>query len=132
MTSELELILRGEGAASAAHDLQQALSTDGETVTLAARAPEALPEAARKAIDPISLAALIVAIPAAVLSAWDLGDRIKKRKRAETLLQEAKRLRVEKRVETYVVTLEGPKALDTLDPDRLLELAMRLENPGAD
>jgi hypothetical protein len=127
MTDELNLVLRGEGAEAAAAELERALSAGEEAIALARRETEALPEAARKALDPVSLAALILAIPSAALATWDLADRIRKRKRAQRLLDAARRLRIEKRVETYVVTLEGPKGLDEVSADELLELAADLE-----
>ena len=46
-------------------------------------------------------------------SIWTLG----------ALVETAARLRVERRVETYVVTADGPRMLGDLTPDALLELA---------
>ena len=82
-----------------------------------------LPEDARKAIEPIALAALILSIPSAALAVWDLADRIKKRRRAQTLIDEAKRLQVEKKVKTYLVTFEGPKRLNDMTADQVVDLA---------
>lgn len=116
----LRLVVSGERAAEAADELEREL---GPGTTIERFSPARLPEVQRRAIDPISFAALILSIPSAVLAAMDLADRIAKRRRAKALLDTAERLRVEKKVETYVVTIEGPTPLRDLSPDALLELA---------
>ena len=73
-------------------------------MTVARSSPAELPEVERRAIDPISLAALILSIPGVVLAAMDLADRIAKRRRAKALIDTAERLRVERKVETFVIS----------------------------
>ena len=116
----LRLVVSGERAAEAADELERKL---GAGAAIERSLPAELPEVERRAMDPISLAALILSIPGAVLAAMDLADRIAKRRRAKALIDTAERLRVEKKVETYVVTGEGPRPLRDLSPDALLELA---------
>jgi hypothetical protein len=127
MPNELELLLRGPGAEAAADDLEALLADE-------AAGPEAGPALTRrpaaptdsgltKAVDPIAVTALILAIPSAVLAVWDLGSRLEARRKAGRIIEQAQRLRIERGTETFVLTLEGPRALETLDPDRLLELA---------
>jgi hypothetical protein len=41
-----------------------------------------MPDADRKVIDPISLAALILSIPSAVLAVMDIADRLTKHRKA--------------------------------------------------
>jgi hypothetical protein len=122
----LRLLLAGEQADAAARELEAAVP-DEHKAGLHRSAPEALPEAERKAVDPISLAALVLSIPSAVLAVMDLADRITKRRRAKALIETATRLRVERKVETYVVTAEGPQPLGDMVPDALLELVSRGE-----
>jgi hypothetical protein len=118
--TELRLVVSGERAAEAADALEREL---GAGATVERSSPAELPEVERRAIDPISLAALILSISGAVLAAMDLADRIAKRRRAKALIDTAERLRVEKKVEIFVVTVEGSRALRDLSPDALLELA---------
>jgi hypothetical protein len=118
--TELRLVLSGDRAAEAADELERELAAGA---AIERSLPAKLPEVERRAIDPISLAALILSIPSAVLAAMDLAERIAKRRKAKALLDTAERLRVEKQVESYIVTVEGPKPLRDLSPDALLELA---------
>ena len=60
--------------------------------------PEALPEASRKAVDPIAVASLILSIPPFILAVVDLADRIEKRRRAQKLIAGANRLQTERKV----------------------------------
>ena len=120
---ELKLVLAGGEADAAADALEAALAGDGGAPAGVTRSvPAALPAAERKVVDPVALASLVLSIPGAVLAVMDLADRIRKRRRATALVEAATRLRVERRVETYAVTLEGPKPLADMTADALLEL----------
>ena len=68
---------------------------------------------------------LVLSIPAAVLAALDLADRIAKRRRAKTLIETAGRIRIERRVEVLTITADGVMPLADLDPDTLLDLVER-------
>lgn len=125
MTKDLELLLRGPGAEAAADALAALLGEGGPGpgVPIARRPADAAAGGRRKAVDPVAVAALVLSIPSAALAAWDLTTRIQARRKAEKVVEAARRLRLETGTDSFVLTLEGPRALDTLDPDRLLELA---------
>ena len=76
----------------------------------------------RRSLDPIALAGLIVAIPGAVLAVTGLADRIRKRRRAKTLIGTIKTIEVEKRVRVDLVTDQGSRALESISVDELLDL----------
>ena len=73
-----------------------------------------------KAIDPVSLATLAVSLPSAALAALDLADRIRKRRRAEELIDHA-RQQATQQVNIYLITQNRPVELRTLTPDQLLD-----------
>jgi hypothetical protein len=124
---DLTFILAGDKA-SAAADSFAAVLAEGEGVTVSRRIPAALPEAERRVVDPISLAALILAVPGAVLASMDLVQRVAKRRKAKALIAEAQRLRDETQVETYVLLPDGTScSVLTLDEDGLLEIAAAIE-----
>ena len=124
MAKDLELLLRGHGAEAAADELEALLGGAADAGPGLARRPaDTAPTGADKAVDPVAVAALVLAIPSAALAVWDLASRIQGRRKAEQVVEVAQRLRIERGVESFVLTLEGPRALETLDPDRLLELA---------
>jgi hypothetical protein len=126
--ADLQLILSGENVESAAETLKQLL-VEGEPGTAVLRIePSALPEVTRRVIDPISLGALILAIPSAILAVIDLTDRIRKRQRAQSLIETAKSIKDDSGVSTSIVLVDGStRALDELTADDLLELGEQLD-----
>ncbi len=96
-------------------------------VSIEAAAPSAAE--ARRAVDPVSLATLVLTIPAAVLAVMDIADRLTerlaKRRRAETLLDRLRAIEVERSVRIRVETADGDRGVADLDPDALLDLASR-------
>ncbi len=134
---DLKLTLTGPDAQAAAETLIQALTeavgTKPDAATdaaaLAQLRPRPLPPvdtAVQRTLDPATLlagAAVLLAIPPALLAALDLGERIHKRRRAAALAETAARLRIEQRAEVTIVTLEGIRNLADLSPDQILALA---------
>ena len=74
-----------------------------------------------KVIDPVALAALFVSIPSAALAVADLADRIRKRRRASDLIEQARALAA-RRVAVSLMLGDDRVEIASLDPDRLLEL----------
>ena len=134
---DLTFLLAGARAKDAAAPLGAVL-TEGESVTVSSRPATTLPESVRKMVDPVALAGLILAVPSAVLAvaqivgqATDLLERRAKRRKAQALLDEAKRLTAETGVETYLLLSDGtPRPLAALDADEVLEIAARVERDG--
>ena len=123
MASTLKMLVRGDASEEGARAFESLWASFGDESTVQREKLDDLPEDARKAIDPISLTALILSIPSAALAVWDLADRINKRQRAQKLIDEAKRLQIEKKLETYLVTFEGPKLLNDMTADQVVDLA---------
>ena len=73
-----------------------------------------------KAIDPVSLATLAMSLPSAALAAFDLADRIRKRRRAEELIDHA-RHQATQQVSIYLISQGRSVELATLTPDQLLD-----------
>lgn len=123
MASTLKMLVRGDASDEGAHAFESLWASFGDEAIIQREKLDELPEDTRKTIDPLSLAALILSIPSAALAVWDLADRIKKRQRAQKLIDEATRLQTEKKVETYLVTFEGPKPLNGMTADQVVDLA---------
>lgn len=117
---DLELILTGDDAEGAVADLAAAL--DEPSLSLLPRPLEEPASAGHKTLDPVAVAALVLSIPATVLTVMDIADRIAKRRRARALIETAGRIRGTRRVEVMVVTISGPAPLADLEPDALLDL----------
>jgi hypothetical protein len=75
-----------------------------------------------KVIDPVAVASLVVSIPSAVLAVQDLADRIRKRRRAQELIDQAQQLAA-RHVTIYLTSPGRTVELRTLTPDQLLDLA---------
>jgi hypothetical protein len=125
--ADLQIIIAGQEVESAAKTLSSLLM-EGETSAAVSRIePSALPEVTRRIIDPISIGALILAIPGAILAVMDITDRIRKRKKAQSLIEMTKRLKSENDVQTSIVMVDGSlRSLDQLTADGLLELGDQL------
>ena len=88
--------------------------------------PATLSEVERKAIHPISLAALIFSIPSTSLAVWDIADRIRKRRKAQAVIDAVKQLKAEKQVDVYLLAPNDQRPLvASLNPDQLLDLVRR-------
>ena len=121
--AELSFMVAGDDAEAAAAALVAALD-GGEGIAARTEPAPPPPPGERRAIDPVALAALIVSIPGAVLAVWDMVDRIrKKRPRAQAVVETARRLRVERRVEITLLAADRTQyTVADLDADRLLDL----------
>ena len=75
-----------------------------------------------KAIDPASVAAVVLSIPSAALAVVDLADRIRKRRRASELIDHGQQL-ADQHVSVLVISHGHTTELRTMTPDQLLELA---------
>ncbi|HTW28773.1 MAG TPA: hypothetical protein VME92_16725 [Acetobacteraceae bacterium] len=127
--AELRFVLAGQETDGAAAALVAAFG-DGDDVAARMTPAPALPQAERRVIDPISLAALIVSLPGAALAVWDLADRIRKRRRAQAVVAAAQTLRAERQVETWLIAADQtPRAVADLDADRLLDLVAAITPP---
>lgn len=83
-----------------------------------------------RVIDPVSLTALIVSLPAAALAVHDLADRVRKRRRAHELIDHARHL-AEQQVIVWLISQDRQIEISSMDPDHLLEL-MTDNDPSPD
>jgi hypothetical protein len=125
---ELKFVVAGKQSDLAAAALVRALGPDAGEVR---RQPVTeAPDAERKVVDPISLATLILSIPAAVLAVIDIVDRLKKRRTAQAVIDAAKQARTEQQVDIYLLALDQtPQPVADLTPDRLLDFVAALQPP---
>jgi hypothetical protein len=127
---ELSFVLAGTDTSGAADALIAALG-GGDGVKATTTPAPALPEVQRRIVDPIALASLIVSIPGATLAVADIVDRIRKRRKAQTVIDTAQRLRSEQQVETYLLAADQtPRAVADLDADKLLDLVVEIDRPA--
>ncbi len=125
--SELTFMLAGTAADAAADELVTVLDLGGQAVDR--RPGAAASRDDRKGL--IELATLILSVPGAVLAVMDIVDRIAKRRRAQAVIDTARRLRRERQVETYLMLpADIRQSVADLDPDRLLDLVAALPPPA--
>jgi hypothetical protein len=113
---------------AAVSQLTAVTSEWGEGVSVASAGQDDLSDAERKVVDPVSLAALIISIPSALLAVHDLADRIAKRRRAADLASNAPTQDTTARA--YLVIDGHLLALDSADPDQLLDLVNQTTDPS--
>lgn len=119
--STIAFVVSGDAAAEAADKFKAAVAEFGSGLDVIQ--PGEAAADGRKAIDPIALASLIVSIPAFVLAVMDLKDRIEKRRRAQKLIDSAKRIQAEQKVEIRLLVENVASPLDKITPDLLIEIA---------
>jgi hypothetical protein len=121
--STIAFVVSGDAAAEAADKFKAAVAAFGSGLDVMVQQPGEVSADGRKAIDPIALASLIVSIPAFVLAVMDLKDRIEKRRRAQKLIDSAKRIQIEQKVEICLLVENVASPLDKVTPDLLIEIA---------
>ena len=120
---DVRIVISGTHAQAAAARLTPLLNEGHEAGLVTHIAASDVPETARKVIDPLALAAVILAVPGAVLAVGDIADRIRKRRKAEALIEQSKQLTIQYNVQIMIVSPGGETlTLEQLTPDRLLEV----------
>ncbi|MEK2491065.1 hypothetical protein WN990_16040 [Kitasatospora purpeofusca] len=82
-----------------------------------------------KGIDPVAVMSLLLSVPSSALAVADIADRIRKRRRAGELIEQARQLSTEQTT-TRLVLADRSVDLATLTPDQLLDLVS--DEPPAD
>jgi hypothetical protein len=111
-----------EDVGAAKRSLEDLAHSWGEEITEATTAAVTVHKGDDKIIDPVSIATLLLSIPGAALAVSDLADRIRKRRRAEELIDQAQQLAAQQ-VTVCVTSESGTVDLSTLTPDQVLDLA---------
>jgi hypothetical protein len=125
---ELKFVLAGNQSDLAADALVSALGP--EDVEARRQKAAESSDADRKIVDPISLTALIVSIPSAVLAVMDIADRLNKRRKARAVIDAAKQAKLEQHADIYLLTVDQtPQPVADLTPDGLLDLVAKLQPP---
>jgi hypothetical protein len=123
----LEFIIEGDDPQPAADEFAALIESFGAEATAETLKPDDASDEARRVVDPITLAALIVSIPSAILAVVQIGDRIadrmEKRRRAKQLLERVRQIREAGKVEIHIVGKDGARSLVTLSADDLLDMA---------
>jgi len=128
--ADLKIRLEGQGSEEAAGLLAQALEKElGHEPAI--KRLEASGDQKTK-LDPVAVAALLVAIPSGLLAAFDLVQRFKKKEKAAVVIEQAQSL-VEGRPGLRI-TISTPGGttvrLDRMDPNDLIDLAIKVEGGG--
>ena len=102
--------------------LKNELDFEAEVVS-ADRASE-IPEGTR-AVDPVAVASLILAIPATILTVWDLVERVQKRKKLEGVIEQIGEIAGKNPKLAVKLTFPDGRVLDIrhADPNQILDAA---------
>jgi len=124
--SAISFAFSGDDAAVAADEFKAVCAQlEPDLNVTVARSSAAPSEAGRKSIDPVAVGALIAAIPPALLAIADLADRIKKRRAAQKLIDDAKHLQSTKKVQIHLLVENVATPLEKVTADILIETANR-------
>ena len=120
---ELVLIVTGQDAAIACEEIQKIISEEfGQEIPIRKESPSSFTEQT-KSLDPIAVAALVLAIPAAMLTSLQLADRLEKNKQLEqTINKIEKKVLKSKQVSIKVKLPDGTiKEITTIDTVETLD-----------
>lgn len=129
-SGHLRIIVAGpdrDDVETAANQIRAVASGWGGGVNVAPAGEGDVPDSARKMVDPVAVAALIISIPAALLAVTDLADRIAKRRRAAQLASTCPK--PDATVRAYLIIDGQLLVLETIEPDQLLGLANQGTSP---
>jgi hypothetical protein len=126
MSGDIIIRVEGEDAAAVAETLAQIAE---QQLSTPLRLKPDLPPSPRpggpgdRVVDPISLAAMILAIPPAALAVWDIAKRIEARRKAAALLDAWRTPSLSARVKITVETPQGAVPLERMSVEMLLASA---------
>ena len=120
--SEIKLYVQGAGAEQAAQDLARLLGEEYDTTPAVHNNASSADTGEPRRIDPATGIALVLSIPGAILAAVDLADRIKKRKKADRLIQWARQQRQSSpQLQIHIEIGQAFLSLDKVDSAQLLD-----------
>ncbi len=124
--ADLQIIVAGPDTDKAADLLKVAVLDAGSGAAVSRARPAGAAGPPRRAVDPLPATTLILTAPGAILSVNtpDITDRIRKRRKAQALIDAAERLQREQGVQTFLIAADGTlHSLARLTADALLEIA---------
>jgi len=101
--NEIRFIVKGQDAETEAKEIRRIINDEFEYEPQISADKKNDPRGDTKAVDPISLGALILAVPAAVLSISDLAARIKNKKKLDRVLENIQERVVQKKEVTVKI-----------------------------
>jgi len=100
---EISFFVKGQDAETGANEIKKIINDEFEYEPQILADKENKPEGSTKAVDPIALGALILAVPAAILAVADLADRIKNKKKLDRVLEKIQKRVVQKKEVTVKI-----------------------------
>ena len=128
VSEELQFRIEGPDARNLAGELREILESELATPVTSRTESSPAGGSAMRSGDPLTVAALVLSLPGALLAAADLAQRLELKEKADRLLQRLRNRTAKSlghRVE--VVDAEGRgRSVETLDSDELLEISIEL------
>ena len=100
---EISFIVKGQDAENGANEIKKIINDEFEYEPQILTEKESNLEGNRKVVDPITLTALILAIPGAILAVADLAGRIKNKKKLDRALEKIQKQVVQKKEVTVKI-----------------------------
>ena len=121
--SNISFIVSGKNAGIGAEEIKKIIKEEFESDIQIAQEKESCREDQTKEIDPISIGALILAIPGAILTFAQLSDRIKKKEKLDRTLDKIrKQVSYNKKVTVKIKYPNGMiKEISTVDSVEILD-----------
>ena len=124
---EISFFVEGQDAETGANEIKKIINDEFEYEPQILADKENNREGSTKAVDPIALGALILAVPAAILAVADLASRIKNKKKLDRVLEKIqKRVIQKKEVTVKIIYPNGMiKDISSVDSVEILDTFSR-------
>jgi hypothetical protein len=121
--SNIELVVTGNNASTAASELSrlihQNFDCEAKMITKQVKSENNV-----KAVDPVALSSLLLAIPSAIWAATDLISRMKSKETSQTLIHLSKNIEEKHGVSIHIQTPDGKLiSVRSSDPSTLIDIA---------
>lgn len=100
---EISFFVKGQDAETGANEIKKIINDEFEYEPQILAEKENNREGNTKAVDPITLSALILAVPGAILAVADLAGRIKNKKKLDRALEKIQKQVVQKKEVTVKI-----------------------------
>ncbi len=116
---EISFFVKGQDAETGANEIKKIINDEFEYEPQILAEKGSNQEGNTKAVDPISLSALILAVPGAILAVADLAGRIRNKKKLDRALEKIQKQVVQKKEVTVKIIYPNGMIKDICSVDSL-------------
>lgn len=120
---EIIFMITGKDVEAASNEIKDIIKEEFDYDTLIKQAPINIQNEKNKVVEPMTVAALVLALPGAILAGIEIADKIRNRKKLDNTLNKIQKRVIQKRaVSVKIINADGViKKIETVDTVELQE-----------